>query len=80
MALELGAPFEDDTGLKGLYDFKLEWSPAATPRGGRDPRDPDDGLSLFVALQQQLGLKFEPKKLPVEMFIIDHLNTTPTAN
>src|SRR5580692_4214102 len=41
---ELGAPFEDDTGLKGLYDFKLEWSPDATPRGGREPRDPDDGV------------------------------------
>jgi len=76
---ELGAPFEDDTGLKGLYDFKLEWSPEATPRGGREPRDPD-GLSLFVALQQQLGLKLEPKKIPVEMFVIDNLNKTPTEN
>jgi len=65
--------------LKGLYDFKLEWSPEATPRGGREPRDPD-GLSLFVALQQQLGLKLEPKKIPVEMFVIDNLNKTPTEN
>lgn len=77
---ELGAPFEDDTGLKGLYDFKLEWSPAATPMFGNEPRDPDTGLSLFVALQQQLGLKLEQKKIPVEMFIVDHVNKNPTEN
>jgi uncharacterized protein (TIGR03435 family) len=75
---ELGGPFEDDTGLKGLYDFKLEWSPAATPRIGSEPRDPDDGISLFVALQHQLGLRLEQKKIPVEMFIVEHVNKTPT--
>jgi uncharacterized protein (TIGR03435 family) len=77
---ELGAPFEDDTGLMGLYDFKLEWSPDGTPRGGNEPRDPDAGVSLFVALQQQLGLKLEQKKIPVEMFIVDHVNKVPTEN
>jgi bla regulator protein blaR1 len=77
---ELGGPFEDDTGLKGLYDFKLEWSPAATPRGGRDPRDSDDGISLFAALQQQLGLKLERKKIPVEVFIVEHVSKIPTEN
>ena len=36
--------------------------------------------SVFSALQSQLGLKLEPKKVPVEVMVIDHMEKTPTAN
>jgi len=51
----------DRTGLEGGYDFKFDWS----------PRDPD-APSLFTALQEQLGLKLESQKAPVEFLIISH--------
>jgi len=77
---ELSAPFEDRTGLTGAYDFRLEWSRAATPRDGVPEPVDVDGVSLFTAVQQQLGLKLERKKFPVEVFIIDHLDKTPSNN
>jgi len=49
-------PVIDQTGLKGFYDFKLAWEP---------------GESLSSVLQQQLGLKLEPRKVPVELLVID---------
>ncbi len=77
---ELGCPFEDNTGLKGIYDFKLEWSPdESQPNSGGEPGDPN-GPSIFAAVQDQLGLKLEVKKFPVEMFVIDHIDRLPTAN
>ena len=51
----------DKTGLQGGFDFKFEWSP-------QDPNAP----SIFTAIQEQLGLKLEPAKGPVEFLIIDH--------
>jgi uncharacterized protein (TIGR03435 family) len=77
---ELGCPFEDNTGLKGVYDFKLEWSPdEGQPNSGGEPGDPN-GPTIFAAMQDQLGLKLEVKKFPVEMFVIDHIDRLPTAN
>jgi len=62
----------DRTGLMGKYDFKLKW----TPEG-----DPDDagGASIFTAIQEQLGLKLEPVKAPMDVVVIDHVEK-PTAN
>jgi uncharacterized protein (TIGR03435 family) len=77
---ELGCPFEDNTGLTGRYDFKLEWAPdERQPNGGGEPGDPN-GPSIFAAVQDQLGLKLEVKKFPVEMFVIDHVDRVPTEN
>jgi uncharacterized protein (TIGR03435 family) len=55
----------DETGLTGAYTFSLEWSPD-------DGRAPSGGPSLFTALQEQLGLKLESVKRPVEHLVIDH--------
>jgi uncharacterized protein (TIGR03435 family) len=60
----------DDTGLSGKYDFELTWSPedlAAHTKGDAG------GPSLFAALQEQLGLKVETKKSPVDCIVIDHV-------
>jgi len=64
----------DKTGLTGLFDFHLEWNRLATDRllGRSVPDDADDGgPSLFTAVQEQLGLKLERRKAPVEVLVVD---------
>lgn len=73
LARMLGRTVIDKTGLAGDFDFKLEWTPDETsaPRPADAPRAPDAvGPSLFTALQEQLGLKLESQKGPVEIFVI----------
>ncbi|HTX34031.1 MAG TPA: TIGR03435 family protein [Bryobacteraceae bacterium] len=75
-------PVADRTGLTGTYDFDLEWTPDETQFGGQGPRDIPDmprKPDLFAALQQQLGLKLEASRGPVEVMIIDHV-ARPSAN
>jgi uncharacterized protein (TIGR03435 family) len=55
----------DETGLTGIYTFTLEWSPD-------DGRSTSSGPSIFTAVQEQLGLKLEAVKRPVEHLVIDH--------
>ena len=63
----LGSPVHDDTGLKGRYNFTLEFlRPGRTAAAGESTPD------LFEAVQEQLGLKLEGKKGPVEVLIVDH--------
>jgi uncharacterized protein (TIGR03435 family) len=72
LAEEVGRTVLDRTGLTGKYDFILDWTP---DQGTRAPDVP--GAFLFAALQEQLGLKLEPTKGPVEMLIIDHAEKIP---
>jgi uncharacterized protein (TIGR03435 family) len=60
LAQWLRVPVVDNTGLPGYYDFKFDWRPWT----------PDDA-SIFSALREQLGLKLEARKAPVEVFVID---------
>jgi len=69
----LGRPVKDETGLKGFYDFKMEWTPepSAGPNA-EEGRAPEPlGPSLFTALQEQLGLKLEGRKGPMEVIVVD---------
>lgn len=62
----------DETGLKGNYDFTLSFAP--------DPTKADDTRpSIFTAIQEQLGLKFVPKKESVSVLVIDHVEQ-PSPN
>jgi uncharacterized protein (TIGR03435 family) len=77
-----GQKVVDDTGLKGVYDFTLEWSPEQTKMPA-----PEDGVaagpsgpSVFTALQEQLGLKLEGRRGPVDILVVDHMEKVPTAN
>jgi uncharacterized protein (TIGR03435 family) len=82
----------DMTGLNGSYDLKLEWTPENMPKpssAGRGPDSaagidsvpPDAGApSLFGAVEQQLGLKLEVRKGPVEILAIDHAERVPAQN
>ena len=84
----VGRRVVDRTGLSGLYDFILQWTPAegetgALPRSYQDsenaPSPEAPGHSLFSALQQQLGLKLEAQKAPVDVLVIEHIEK-PSAN
>jgi bla regulator protein blaR1 len=83
----LGKPVEDDTALAGKFDFSMEWTPDAVSevnlRKGSGPQEAlagdQTGPTIFTALQEQLGLKLETKKLPVAAIAIDHAEK-PSAN
>jgi len=75
----LGRAVIDKTGLTGNFDIHLEWAPdeseaarllAVLPPGVPNP-PPSDGPSIFVAVQEQLSLKLESQKGPVEVLVID---------
>lgn len=75
---ELGRPVVNQTGLAGEFDFTMDWVPdeGQNRRPGEEPATVStsaaDGPSFFTALQEQLGLKLEPAKGPVEVLVIDH--------
>jgi uncharacterized protein (TIGR03435 family) len=80
----VGRTVVDKTGLTGTYDFKLKWTPdqnlAATSTGSAGVQPPESSApSLFTAIQEQLGLKLEPGKGPVEVIVIDHVER-PSGN
>jgi uncharacterized protein (TIGR03435 family) len=90
---QLDRPVVDQTGLTKNYDIALEYSPEGLggpgPMGGMLPppaseggtaTEPDAAPNLFAALQDQLGLKLEQKKGPVDLLVIDHLEKVPTEN
>jgi uncharacterized protein (TIGR03435 family) len=92
LASVLGRAVLDQTGLQGRYDFTLEFmpeagqlqwegkpaGPVAGPEGAGAP-DPSGRPSIFTAIQQQLGLKLESTRGPVEFIVIDRVER-PSAN
>jgi uncharacterized protein (TIGR03435 family) len=61
-------PVVNQTGLTGRYTFTLKWTPDSMT-GLHDDAAP----ALYTALEEQLGLKLEPAKGPVEVIVIDHV-------
>jgi uncharacterized protein (TIGR03435 family) len=72
----VGAPVTDETGLKGRYDIDLKWTPdpiQSTPGAATGPAAADPtGPSIFTAIQE-LGLRLEPRKSSIELFVIDSI-------
>jgi bla regulator protein blaR1 len=90
LSRQLGRIVLDKTELKGDYEFTLKWTPdegqmTGGPGGGpagppRDAPPPEgSGPSIFTALQEQLGLKLESQKGPVDTLVIDHVER-PSEN
>jgi uncharacterized protein (TIGR03435 family) len=85
LTTEVSRPVLDKTGLTGVYDFTLEWMPdtnASAPAPDAQSAVTLPGApaaSLFTALQQQLGLKLESGKSPIEIIVIDHVER-PSGN
>jgi uncharacterized protein (TIGR03435 family) len=72
LAHRAGEPVVDRTGLTGTFDFTLSYAPT---------NDPNSSLpEFFTALREQLGLKLESQKVPVDFLVIDHVDKIPTDN
>jgi len=78
----------DATGIEGAYDFTVSFSsPGVSPAqpamgaaaGQPVPPDPD-GLTIFDALEKQLGLKLEKRNIPMPVVVLDHIERKPTEN
>jgi len=88
LSQRLGRNVLDKTGLRGNYDFTLQWPtteglvPAvkATEDGQqRTDSSPSPGPTIFTAIQEQLGVQLQSQKTPVEILVIDHAET-PSEN
>jgi uncharacterized protein (TIGR03435 family) len=78
-----GGPVTDNTGLTARYDIDLKWTPDEVGTQPHAPNvtaapDPTGGPSIFTAIQE-LGLRLEPKKSSIEVFVIDSI-AMPTPN
>ncbi len=81
LTLQVGRPVIDKTGLTSLYDFTLEWTPepgqggpesiGLPPDARLPPPSDSNGPSIFTAVQEQLGLRLDAQKGPVDIIVID---------
>jgi uncharacterized protein (TIGR03435 family) len=82
LSQRLGHNVLDKTGLTGKYDLAMQWPPEDRTGpmldGGENPAE-SSGPSIFTVIQEQLGLKLESHKAPVEVLVIDHVEA-PSAN
>jgi uncharacterized protein (TIGR03435 family) len=78
LSKEVGRPVIDKTGIAGRYDLKVRWTPDVDAAAAGNA-SPDAPPSIFTALTEQLGLKLEPDKGPVQVLVIDHVEM-PTGN
>jgi uncharacterized protein (TIGR03435 family) len=70
----LGRPVLDRTGITGVFDFTLHWAPEDAPPEGRSD------ASIFVALQEQLGLRLERRRVVSRILVVDHAEKMPAEN
>ena len=77
LARRLDGPVVDETGVTDSFDFTLEWSNAAMR--AEPGRAAPDGPTLFTALPEQLGVRLEARKLPIDVLVVDRVER-PTEN
>jgi uncharacterized protein (TIGR03435 family) len=84
LTTQLSGPVTDETGLSGDYDITLEFMPDDRSRGFSPPAASaaaaDAIPDLFIAIQDQLGLKIEARKGPVSVRVVDHADKAPVEN
>jgi uncharacterized protein (TIGR03435 family) len=94
MTQDLSWPLSDATELEGGWDFTLTFTMAMMPAMARGPggdagpggaalpsaSEPTSGLTVFEAIEKQLGLKLNMQKRPMQVIVIDHLEQKPTEN
>lgn len=71
---KLDRPVVDMTGIKGVYDFTLDWAPDGLSVDGRSR------ASIFTALQEQLGLKLDARQIVLRILVVDHADKEPANN
>jgi uncharacterized protein (TIGR03435 family) len=72
LANELGRIVVDQTGLAGKYDLTLKWTPDSGPPAMLNGEPDTSAPNIFTAIQEQLGLKLESTKAPVQVLVVDH--------
>lgn len=72
LARTVDLPVVNRTGLDGMFDFKLHWIPD-------NAKTDEPPLSIFTAIQEQLGLRLRAEKAPIDVLVIDRVEL-PTAN
>ena len=86
ISTQVDRPVLDVTGLSGRYALTLSWhraQPAGAPliSGSTPvPSEPPPGPTIFEAIQDQLGLKLQATKAPVQVVVIDHIEKKPIEN
>jgi uncharacterized protein (TIGR03435 family) len=70
LSRELGRVVVDKTGIAGKYDIAIKWTP---DNGDTSASSADNGPSIFTAMEEQLGLRLESSKGPVQVLVIDQL-------
>jgi uncharacterized protein (TIGR03435 family) len=71
----------DQTGMAGPFEVKLDWSPDdGIAPAGNAANDVPSGPSIYTALQEQLGLKLESRKGPLDVLVVDHAEKVPNEN
>ncbi len=71
----VGRVVSDKTGLSGNYDFELSWTPETPGNPNGAPAGGDaGGVSIFTALQEQLGLKLDSERSSVDVLVIDNVS------
>ena len=75
----MGRPVIDETGLKGLFDIDLNWTPDQSQARSSDAPKETDGPSIFTAMQEQLGIRLESRKRSIDVLIAEHAEK-PSAN
>ena len=81
LSSELKTTVTDATGLTAKYDFKLSYAspePLAWPKGKPEGLEPVP--DIFSAVRSQLGLRLDRKAVTVEIFVVDHMEKTPSGN
>ncbi|MGH9240608.1 MAG: TIGR03435 family protein [Vicinamibacterales bacterium] len=77
LAPQTGRFVIDRTGLTGTFDLDLTWTPDPTTAAGGPPSAFNDGTTLFAAIQEQLGLKLEAQRAPIDVLVIQSAERPP---
>jgi uncharacterized protein (TIGR03435 family) len=78
-----GKPVVDATGLKGAWEFTVDWTPLTGGLAGLDAApgtEFDTGTTIFRTMEKNLGLKLEQREQPMPVLVIDRIDRVPTEN
>ena len=79
LSRQMDLPVVNHTGLDGVFNVKLQWTPLSAKPVKPEDGAVIDGPSIFTAIQEQLGLRLHAQKVLVEVLVIDHVEK-PSGN
>jgi uncharacterized protein (TIGR03435 family) len=80
LARQMDRPVLDMTELKGVFNLTINFTPEDVNNRDEGKADRDAYPPLLTALQEQLGLRLDPRKAPIEILVVDHVERVPTEN